>query len=40
MNCPKCGAKNKGKSEQCGACGILFIKWLIAQHKRDEKKIR
>jgi len=40
VNCPKCGAKNKGKSEQCGACGILFIKWLIAQHKRDEKKIR
>lgn len=40
MKCPKCGAKNSEHSEQCEACGIFFIKWLIAQHKRDEKKLR
>jgi hypothetical protein len=39
VKCPKCGALNPDKSERCSSCEIFFIKWLIAQHKRDVEEL-
>ncbi|MEE8425081.1 MAG: hypothetical protein V3S11_04600 [Elusimicrobiota bacterium] len=33
MNCPKCERKVDDDLETCPGCGIIFIKWLIRQHR-------
>lgn len=33
MICPKCGQQAEDDLVSCSNCGIIFIKWMIAQHR-------
>ncbi len=40
MICPKCGREAEGDLVSCSSCGIIFIKWMIRQHREHQKQKR
>lgn len=40
LKCPKCSAPRRSEDTRCGACGIVFAKWLARQDGIDPRAPR